>query len=198
VNLSKGSDGEQRPGEVRMPHGDDDREKRTGKKKTRAVEVTAKARRSSKARQDRCLVKVVKRSGGGTRESSPEEEKKKEGEQEQKGGRAGGHRQLPSEERNRFPLSWPNPLANTVTATTGVRAAGTLALFTRAHHHSAPVSARFVYLGEVILLAMKVWHLGEIGGDKRVLRWLNTFVRVGDLYNTESPVLTVSNQNHRD
>jgi hypothetical protein len=130
-------------------------------------------------------VKVVKRSGGGTRESSPEEEKKKEGEQEQKRGSAGRYRITLREQPNRFPLSWPNPFANTVTAITGVRAA-------------TPTSARFVYLGEVILMAMTVWHLGEIGGDKRVLRCLNTFVRVGDLYNTESPVLTVSNQNHRD
>jgi hypothetical protein len=55
----------------------------------------------------------------------------------------------------------------------------------------------FVYVGEVNLPAMKVWMLGEIGRDKRVLRWLNTVVRVGDLHNTAVPVLKVSNQNHR-
>jgi hypothetical protein len=46
----------------------------------------AKSRSSSKAREDRCLVSVVKRSGWGTRESGPEEEKKKEGEEGKKVG----------------------------------------------------------------------------------------------------------------
>jgi hypothetical protein len=36
------------------------------------------------------------------------------------------------------------------------------------------MNARFVHLGEVTALAMKVWLVGEIGRDKSVLRWLTT------------------------